>query len=85
MFEWHVRILLDTHLVLWAMAAPSKLPVAARRAIDGGDVFVSAASIWEISIKVALGKLVAQAMHEPMQLLTNDAVLGAYGDLIRVV
>lgn len=54
-----MRILLDTHLLLWALGAPSKLPPRARRLLAAGDVFVSAASIWEISIKVAPGKLSA--------------------------
>jgi PIN domain nuclease of toxin-antitoxin system len=54
-----VRILLDTHLLLWALADPARLPSTARRLIDQSEVFVSAASIWEISIKAALGKLTA--------------------------
>ena len=53
------RILLDTHLLLWAVAEPRKLPAAARRRIEEADVFVSAASLWEVSIKAALGKLAA--------------------------
>lgn len=52
-----MRVLLDTHLLLWALAAPSKLPAKARKQIDDAEVFVSAASIWEISIKSAVGKL----------------------------
>jgi PIN domain nuclease of toxin-antitoxin system len=51
------RILLDTHLLLWAFAAPERLPIRARKRIDVSEVFVSAASIWEVSIKAALGKL----------------------------
>ena len=54
-----MRILLDTHLVLWALAAPERLPGAAHRLIERADVYVSAASIWEISIKASLGKLTA--------------------------
>lgn len=54
-----MRLLLDTHLLLWAFAQPSKLSAAARKQIDTADVYVSAASIWEISIKSALGKLQA--------------------------
>ena len=54
-----MRVLLDTHLLLWALAQPSKLPAAARKQIDSAEVFVSAASIWEVSIKSALGKLKA--------------------------
>jgi len=53
------RVLLDTHLLLWAVAEPRKLPAAARRRIEEADVFVSAASLWEVSIKAALGKLAA--------------------------
>jgi PIN domain nuclease of toxin-antitoxin system len=124
-----VRVLLDTHLLLWALASPSKMPAAASRMINDEDIYVSAASIWEISIKISLGKmrgdpreviealapagfrslpithehaarvlvlppihkdpfdrmLVAQALSEPMILLTNDAALAGYGDLITVV
>lgn len=54
-----MRVLLDTHLLLWALAAPSKLSTATRKQIDSAEVFASAASIWEISIKSALGKLEA--------------------------
>ena len=52
-----MRVLLDTHLLLWALAAPGRLSPAARQTIAAGDVYVSAASIWEISIKTQLGKL----------------------------
>jgi PIN domain nuclease of toxin-antitoxin system len=52
-----MRILLDTHVLLWTMAEPAKLSRSARRMIDRADTYVSAASIWEISIKAALRKL----------------------------
>ena len=54
-----MRVLLDTHLLLWALASPSKLSSKARQRIESSEVFASAASIWEISIKSALGKLEA--------------------------
>lgn len=54
-----MRVLLDTHLLLWALATPARLPAAARERIAASDVYVSAASIWEISIKAQLGKLAA--------------------------
>ena len=54
-----MRVLLDTHLLLWALSAPEKLTKRARQLIDSSDVYASAASIWEISIKSALGKLEA--------------------------
>lgn len=54
-----MQILLDTHLLLWALGSPSKLSSKARQRIESSEVFASAASIWEISIKSALGKLQA--------------------------
>ena len=61
------RILLDTHLLLLAVSEPRKLSAQARRRIEEADVFVSAASIWEVSIKAALGKLAA----DPVELLAE--------------
>ena len=56
-----MRLLLDTHALLWALATPAKLPAATAAAIrdPANAVFVSAASAWEIAIKSALGKLSA--------------------------
>lgn len=125
-----MRLLLDTHLLLWAMQDSPALSVAAREHLRRADaVFVSAASLWEIAIKASLGKLevdgvrleqkltaagfqqlpvnwshtlklrelpplhrdpfdrmlVAQAMSEPLRLLTRDAGLAAYSDLVTLV
>jgi len=54
-----VNLLLDTHVLLWWLADDPALPVAARAAIanPGTTVLVSAASVWEISIKQAAGRL----------------------------
>jgi PIN domain nuclease of toxin-antitoxin system len=53
-----LRLLLDTHAVIWFMGEPDKLAPAAREAIVEADVAaVSAASLWEISTKASLGKL----------------------------
>lgn len=54
-----MRLLLDTHALLWALAAPDKLPSAALRAIRAADneVHASLASAWEISIKVSIRRL----------------------------
>ena len=56
-------LLLDAHTVLWWLADDQSLHPAARSAIadPANDVLVSAASIWEIEIKRALGKLDAPA------------------------
>ena len=48
-----MRLLLDTHILLWSLADPRRLPESARDAIEAGDneVLFSAASIWEIAIR----------------------------------
>jgi PIN domain nuclease of toxin-antitoxin system len=53
-----VRLLLDTHLLLWATASSKRLSGATRRLIESrdNDVYFSAASIWEIAIKSSLGR-----------------------------
>jgi PIN domain nuclease of toxin-antitoxin system len=52
-----MRLLLDTHVLIW-WDAGARLSPAAMRAIRGADdVFVSSASAWEIAIKAALGKI----------------------------
>jgi PIN domain nuclease of toxin-antitoxin system len=56
-----MRLLLDTHVLLWALSQPAKLTAQTRKKINEAEVFVSAASIWEIGIKSALGKLNATA------------------------
>lgn len=128
-----MRILLDTHLLLWALGDPAKLPAAARTGIldPANEILFSAASIWEIAIKAELGRadfgtnpediaraavesgidelpvraqhaaltarlprhhrdpfdrlLVAQAMSEPARLLTVDAALKPYSELVVVL
>ena len=54
-----MRLLLDTHAFLWWLAGHPSLSKRARMEIDssGSDVFVSAASAWEIGTKYRLGKL----------------------------
>jgi PIN domain nuclease of toxin-antitoxin system len=55
-----MKILLDTHVFLWWCGAPSKLPDHVLEAIGdtSHDIFVSAASLWEISTKIRIGKLI---------------------------
>jgi len=54
-----MRVLLDTCVVIWAIVTPSSLSAQAARTIadDGNEIFVSAASAWEIATKVRIGKL----------------------------
>jgi PIN domain nuclease of toxin-antitoxin system len=122
-----VRLLLDTHVFLWLIGGSPRLRMKARVTIGQAErVYVSAATIWEIAIKVRLGKLkadvdkviaeiaandfeelpvfarhawlvaqlpaihgdpfdrllVAQAQAETMRLLTADARLTKYSDLV---
>ena len=125
-----MRLLLDTHVFLWAVAGSTQLKPKTRRLIEAAErVHVSAVSIWEIAIKRRLGKieadpvalagavaasgfhelpvraihaagvaalalhhadpfdrlLIAQAIAEPLKLLTADAVLAQYSDLVMVL
>jgi len=125
-----MNLLLDTHIALWAITDSPRLTPRARELLlsQNAQIWVSAASIWEISIKHALGRgdmpvsghealdwfrrsgyrllpiepehaaeverlpthhhdpfdriLIAQALTEPMRLLTHDADVAAYSDTI---
>lgn len=54
-----MRLLLDTHAVIWFIERSDALSAAARAAIrdSSNEIFVSVISLWELSIKVGLGKL----------------------------
>jgi PIN domain nuclease of toxin-antitoxin system len=128
-----VRLLLDTHIALWAITDSPKLPKQVRELISmpATEVYVSAASIWEIAIKHGLGRnnmpvsgdqasryftesgyvflsvtaehaaatetlppihadpfdrmLVAQALTEPLRLVTHDAAVARYSDSVMLV
>lgn len=53
-----MKLLLDTHLLLWAAGRPDRLPAAARVLLDDphNDLLFSAASLWEVTIKRGLGR-----------------------------
>lgn len=125
-----MRLLLDTHVLLWWLQSNPRLSVAANTRIRTASViYTSSVSIWEISIKASVGKLnvdmaelfaeiarngfrelaishrhaakvrelpylhrdpfdrmlVAQAMCEPLTLLTADGVLAGYSNLVEVI
>ena len=54
-----MRLLLDSHAFLWWLAEDPQLSTGARQAVadPAATVFVSAATVWELSIKAALGRL----------------------------
>jgi PIN domain nuclease of toxin-antitoxin system len=71
-----VKLLLDTHALLWFIGGDVRLSAPARSAIeDMANVrLFSIASVWEIAIKVSLGKLVLDVSFSeliPMQLHAN--------------
>ncbi len=125
-----MRLLLDTHIFLWLAAGDSRLNAQAKKTLERAEkIYISSATIWEISIKVRLGKLtvdpeqlvaeiqnngfkelpvlsrhakevarlprhhgdpfdlllVAQAITEPLDLLTADARLAEYSELVLVI
>ena len=53
-----MKLLLDTHILLWAAGQPDKLPESARKMLldDRNTLFFSSANIWEIVIKKGIGR-----------------------------
>ena len=53
-----MKLLLDTHLLLWAASQPKRLSKSARTLIEDteNELLFSAASLWEITIKASLGR-----------------------------
>jgi PIN domain nuclease of toxin-antitoxin system len=128
-----MRLLLDTHIALWAITDSPALSSEVRRLLlaPKNEVYISAASIWEISIKHGLNRgnmpvsgseaaaffaqagylaldinadhaafveklpahhadpfdrmLVAQALYEPLHLLTHDKMIAAYSNTVILV
>jgi len=78
-----VKLLLDTHAFLWFMAGDPRLSGTARRAIEDneGELWLSAASVWEMAIKSSLRRLtlpartsdyIADKVQRGLQILTID-------------
>lgn len=75
-----MNILLDTHSFIWFVEDNPSLSAHARALIEepANDVFFSIASVWEMAIKVSLGKLTLSQPFDlfiPNQLLLNDITL----------
>lgn len=71
-----MNILLDTHAFLWFVDDDPRLSDPARVLIESDDVqpFMSMASLWEMAIKISLGKLQLKEPYEkfiPQQLAAN--------------
>ena len=63
-----MRYLLDTHTLLWFISEDQKLSDTGHRLIldSNSEIFLSIASLWEIAIKVNIGKLALDAPFEPI-------------------
>ena len=68
-----MRLLLDTHTLLWFVLGDASLSATARQLIEDADnsKFVSPASYWELAIKISIGKY---ALHEPYETFTDRAI-----------
>ena len=75
-----MKLLLDTHLLLWAAGEPDKLSPAARSLIEdeNNDLLFSAASLWEVAIKAGLGR---EDFTLDPRLLRRGLLDNGYGEL----
>lgn len=75
-----MKLLLDTHLLLWAAGEPDRLSVRARSLMEDQDnaLVFSAASLWEITIKAGLGR--ADFQIDP-HLLRRGLIENGYEEL----
>jgi len=71
-----VKLLLDSHAFLWWLADDSKLSAEAKKAVadPSSIVHVSAATVWELAIKAALGKLDLDGADLVKEIEENDFV-----------
>lgn len=76
-----MRLLLDTHVVLWELAGSRTLGPRARHAIEqASDLLFSVVSLAEIGVKVATGKLAVPADLQDRVLATGVRTLGLAAD-----
>lgn len=62
------RLLLDTHALIWFVSNDPNLPLSTRDKIESADdVFLSIASLWEMAIKLNIGKLPLQGAFEDIE------------------
>ena len=69
-----MQLLIDTHVFLWFVGNAKELSKTAKNTIENGqnEIFISIASLWEISIKTALGKLTINGKYESVIDDLND-------------
>lgn len=69
-----MRVLLDTQAILWYLEGDARLSARARTTIDNttNDCLVSVASLWEMAIKVRIGKLASASGQPPTATILAD-------------
>ena len=77
-----MKLLLDTHALLWAIIAPEQLSAEARAAITdpAAQIAVSAVSFWEIAIKAGLGKLTLTGTTPEALVEAAQQLMGVCGE-----
>jgi PIN domain nuclease of toxin-antitoxin system len=72
-----VKLLLDTHALLWFQTGDRRLSRTARRAIeaDGVELLLSAACVWEMAIKASLGRL---QLADPVEAYVAEKLAQGY-------
>ncbi|BAY26238.1 hypothetical protein NIES2100_60520 [Calothrix sp. NIES-2100] len=62
------RLLLDTHALIWFVSNDANLPVSTKEKIESAEtVFFSIVSLWEMAIKLNIGKLPLQGLFEEIE------------------
>ena len=75
-----MKLLLDSHLLLWAVAQPERLSPDARKLLEdpGNELLFSAASLWEVAIKSGLGR---EDFQVEARVLRRGLLDNGYGEL----
>jgi len=78
-----MRLLLDTHVFLWQANDPGQIPHAVLNLISDkqNELYVSLASVWEIGIKAAIGKITLQ---DPLEVIISTELQSGNMRLLRI-
>jgi PIN domain nuclease of toxin-antitoxin system len=84
------NLLLDTHAFIWYSEDDSKLPELIKIEIETADsVYISIASLWEIAIKLSIGKLSLRSNYESIESSLKPAGIDllpiSFADTVRVM
>jgi PIN domain nuclease of toxin-antitoxin system len=84
------NLLLDTHAFIWYSENDSKLPESIKLEIEIADrVYISIASLWEIAIKLSIGKLSLRSNYESIEASLEPAGITllpiSFADTVRVM